>query len=116
MWWTGWLIGTEPSPALLGIADMTIGRNFGPTHIPAPKFEMWHLVRYLLTFFAIAFDQFTKLFEHYSQYQWHRCDTSGVQIILSIDQTRSQKGFSYAMEGAVTRLGLGSTGSRSGQE
>ena len=34
---------------------------------------------------------------------------------FSIDQTRSQKGFSYAMEGAVTRPGLDPARSRSGQ-
>ena len=117
MWWTGWIIDTEPSPALLCIADMANGRNSGLRHIPAPMSEMWRLVwtEYLL-FFAIILDQLTKLFEH-SPYQWHRRDASDVQIIiLSIHQTRSQKGFSYAMEGAVTRPGLGPTGSGSGQE
>ena len=27
MWWTDWMIGTEPSPALLKIADMAFDRN-----------------------------------------------------------------------------------------
>ena len=44
MWWTGWMIGTEPSPALLCMSDMAIGRNSGPRHIPTPVSEMWHLV------------------------------------------------------------------------
>ena len=95
-------VDTEPSPVLLCIADMANGRNSGPRHIPAPMSEMWRLVwtEYLL-FFAIVLDQLTKLFEH-SPYQWHRRDASDVQIIiLSIHQTRSQKGFSYAIEGAL---------------
>ena len=42
--------------------------------------------------------------------------TTGRSNNFSIDQTQSQKGFSYAMEEAVTQPGLGPAESRSDQD
>ena len=51
-----------------------------------------------------------------SRYQGHRLSLLVIAGIFPIDQTRSQKGFSYAMEGEVSRPGLCPAGSRSDQD
>ena len=48
----------------------------------------------VLNLFVIVFDQSTKPFEHLPPTPGAR-DTPDVQMVLSIDQTRLQKGFKF---------------------
>ena len=84
MWWSGWMIGTE-----LRCSAYQTWQS-----VEIPDLDTWTSRSRCLkcgtwswpsiNFFAIAFDQLSKLFEH-SPYQWQRHDTLGVQTILSID-------------------------------